>query len=193
MAVYVWIFYGHSGALHWQFQKVNREPFHSPSTPVLICSVVCVSFKRSCLAPSMPLSTRCPITCRAVLLSICSLLCDPNPDDPLVPDTARIYKTDRPKYNELAKEWTRKYAMWLQSHCAACVHLDETSSSNYYCYYYYYVIIICCHWYCYSARLPILCACGTYNVFLLKNINTHTNTHTNTRTHTHIRSVWHYR
>lgn len=48
----------------------------------------------------------------AVLLSICSLLCDPNPDDPLVPEIARIYKTDREKYNELAREWTRKYAMW---------------------------------------------------------------------------------
>ena len=47
----------------------------------------------------------------AVLLSICSLLTDPNPDDPLVPEIARIYKTDRGKYNELAKEWTRKYAM----------------------------------------------------------------------------------
>lgn len=34
----------------------------------------------------------------AVLLSICSLLCDPNPDDPLVPEIARIYKTDREKY-----------------------------------------------------------------------------------------------
>ncbi|ELW54035.1 CXXC-type zinc finger protein 5 [Tupaia chinensis] len=30
-----------------------------------------------------------------ILLSICSLLCDPNPDDPLVPEIARIYKTDR--------------------------------------------------------------------------------------------------
>ncbi len=47
----------------------------------------------------------------SVLLSICSLLCDPNPDDPLVPEIARIYKTDRDKYNELAREWTRKYAM----------------------------------------------------------------------------------
>jgi len=33
----------------------------------------------------------------AVLLSICSLLCDPNPDDPLVPEIARIYKTDNEK------------------------------------------------------------------------------------------------
>lgn len=46
-----------------------------------------------------------------VLLSICSLLCDPNPDDPLVPEIARLYKTDVSKYNECAREWTRKYAM----------------------------------------------------------------------------------
>ena len=32
-----------------------------------------------------------------VLLSICSLLCDPNPDDPLVPEIARLFKTDRNK------------------------------------------------------------------------------------------------
>lgn len=38
------------------------------------------------------------LRCVAVLLSICSLLCDPNPDDPLVPEIARIYKTDREKY-----------------------------------------------------------------------------------------------
>ncbi|CAF91214.1 unnamed protein product, partial [Tetraodon nigroviridis] len=47
----------------------------------------------------------------SVLLSICSLLCDPNPDDPLVPEIARIYKTDREKYNKIAREWTQKYAM----------------------------------------------------------------------------------
>ena len=46
------------------------------------------------------------------MLSICSLLCDPNPDDPLVPEIARLYKTDLAKYNECAKEWTKKYAMW---------------------------------------------------------------------------------
>lgn len=46
-----------------------------------------------------------------VLLSICSLLTDPNPDDPLVPEIARIYKTDKKKYNEIAREWTGKYAM----------------------------------------------------------------------------------
>jgi len=48
----------------------------------------------------------------AVLLSICSMLTDPNPDDPLVPEIAKMYKTDRVRYNQLAKEWTSKYAMW---------------------------------------------------------------------------------
>ena len=51
------------------------------------------------------------LTTSKVILSICSLLTDPNPDDPLVPEIARVYKTDIAKYNETAKEWTRKYAM----------------------------------------------------------------------------------
>jgi Ubiquitin-conjugating enzyme len=45
---------------------------------------------------------------RVVLLSICSMLTDPNPDDPLVPDIAHLYKTDRPRYEASAREWTRK-------------------------------------------------------------------------------------
>lgn len=47
----------------------------------------------------------------AVLLSICSMLTDPNPDDPLVPEIAHVYKTDRAKYEQTAREWTRKYAV----------------------------------------------------------------------------------
>lgn len=46
-----------------------------------------------------------------VLLSICSLLTDPNPDDPLVLEIANTYKTDRAKYETTARAWTQKYAM----------------------------------------------------------------------------------
>jgi ubiquitin-conjugating enzyme E2 D/E len=46
-----------------------------------------------------------------VLLSICSMLTDPNPDDPLVPEIAHTYKTDRARYEATAREWTRKYAI----------------------------------------------------------------------------------
>lgn len=81
----VWISYAHNGLQLWLFLKVRH----------------------------LMLDKSCRIL--LVLLSICSLLCDPNPDDPLVPEIARIYKTDRERYNTLAREWTQKYAMWNTS------------------------------------------------------------------------------
>ena len=45
-----------------------------------------------------------------VLLSICSLLSDPNPDDPLAPEIANIYKTNKEEFNTIAREYTVKYA-----------------------------------------------------------------------------------
>ncbi|XP_028642179.1 ubiquitin-conjugating enzyme E2 D2-like [Grammomys surdaster] len=51
------------------------------------------------------------LTVSKVLLSICSLLCDPNPDDPLVPEIAKIYRKDKKNYDRLAREWTKKFAM----------------------------------------------------------------------------------
>jgi len=56
------------------------------------------------------------LTISKVLLSLSSLLTDPNPDDPLVPEIAHIYKTDRPKFEANAREWTRKYAMWSEKY-----------------------------------------------------------------------------
>ncbi|EPQ15560.1 Ubiquitin-conjugating enzyme E2 D3 [Myotis brandtii] len=77
-------------------------------------------------------------TISKVLLGIGSLLCDPNPDDPLVPEMTWIFKTDRdtkkkkkkikqteistteylrnglrsmPKCNRISQEWTQKYAL----------------------------------------------------------------------------------
>jgi len=46
-----------------------------------------------------------------VLLSISSLLTDPNPDDPLDVDVAHLYKTDREEFNKRAREWTLRYAV----------------------------------------------------------------------------------
>ena len=50
------------------------------------------------------------LTITKVLLSISSLLGDPNPDDPLVPEIANLYKTNHDLYIKNAREWTVKYA-----------------------------------------------------------------------------------
>ena len=50
------------------------------------------------------------LTITKVLLSICSLLNEPNPDDPLVPDIANEYKGNRNKFIDTAKSWTTAYA-----------------------------------------------------------------------------------
>jgi ubiquitin-conjugating enzyme E2 D len=50
------------------------------------------------------------LTISKVLLSVCSLLSDPNPNDPLVSDIANVYNTNRELYDKTAKEWTTIYA-----------------------------------------------------------------------------------
>jgi ubiquitin-conjugating enzyme E2 D/E len=50
------------------------------------------------------------LTISKVLLSICSLLDEPNPKDPLEPDIANQYENNIEAFNQTAKSWTEKYA-----------------------------------------------------------------------------------
>ena len=50
------------------------------------------------------------LTISKVLLSICSLLNDPNPNDPLMPEIANLYKSDIAQYTFNAREYTNLYA-----------------------------------------------------------------------------------
>ena len=50
------------------------------------------------------------LTISKVLLSIVSLLSDPNPDDPLEIAIAQQYKHNHKKYEDTVREWTRIYA-----------------------------------------------------------------------------------
>ncbi|EFJ40628.1 hypothetical protein VOLCADRAFT_84429 [Volvox carteri f. nagariensis] len=50
------------------------------------------------------------LTISKVLLSVCSLLTDCNPNDPLVGSIAQQYLTDRDAHDRTAAEWTKRYA-----------------------------------------------------------------------------------
>jgi ubiquitin-conjugating enzyme E2 D/E len=50
------------------------------------------------------------LTINKVLLSICSLLTDPNPKDPLMPDIANLYINNRASYEMTARAWVERYA-----------------------------------------------------------------------------------
>lgn len=50
------------------------------------------------------------LTIDKVLLSVVSLLLDPNPKDPLNREAADRFMNNRPEYNRMAQEWTKRYA-----------------------------------------------------------------------------------
>ena len=50
------------------------------------------------------------LTVSKVLLSISSLLSEPNPDDPLSPEIAKVLRTNPHQFMLTANEWTVRYA-----------------------------------------------------------------------------------
>ena len=51
------------------------------------------------------------LTISKALLSVLSILTDPNPNDPLMPEIAKEYTDNRALYDATAREWTDLYAI----------------------------------------------------------------------------------
>ena len=64
--------------------------------------VICMDILNNNWSPLMTISK--------ILLSICSLLNDPNPNDPLESEIADEFIKDRIKFNQNAQSWTAIYA-----------------------------------------------------------------------------------
>ncbi|WVQ72862.1 hypothetical protein IAR50_002423 [Cryptococcus sp. DSM 104548] len=92
--------------------KVPHDyPFSPPHllflTKVYHCNVssngnICLDLLKTAWSPALSLYK--------VILSLSSLLTDPNPADPLVPPIAKEYKSNRKKHDETARDWVRKFA-----------------------------------------------------------------------------------
>jgi len=64
---------------------------------------ICVDILRNKWAPSL--------TIPKVLMSILSLLSSPNPDDPLVPEIARMFTENRKEFDDIARKYTKQFAI----------------------------------------------------------------------------------
>jgi ubiquitin-conjugating enzyme E2 D/E len=63
---------------------------------------ICLDILKDAWVPSL--------TIGKVLLSISSLLTDPNPKDPLVPEIAELYVRNRVEFDRVARDYTQTYA-----------------------------------------------------------------------------------
>lgn len=101
-----------NGIFNLKVKFPGDYPFQPPkvrfTTKIYHCNVnsdgeICLDILKDTWSPALTISS--------VLLSISSLLSDPNPNDPLVADIAKLYTTNKTLHDQKAREWTLKHCI----------------------------------------------------------------------------------
>ncbi|TFY57329.1 hypothetical protein EVJ58_g7085 [Rhodofomes roseus] len=118
------------GLFHVEISLAHDYPFSAPKvtfrTRIYHMNInergnICIDILKHNWSPALSLFK--------VILSLSSLLTDPNPKDPLVPSIATEYVRNRTKHNQTARQWTELYARPPTSTSASVKGKERTRSS----------------------------------------------------------------